>query len=134
MVFGAMDKDNIFFLMRFLFLLKSPLRIIQGTFQRQHLTLTPLRFHTPYRLLLLFFNSGSLFHTLCFYVINDWDMIWRPPYPLYDGRRTHYTTTAERCVPRPPYSNPYNVIGLKQHRKHEKETSETYSVITVNFR
>lgn len=75
MVFGAMDKDNIFFLMHFLFLLKTPLAITEGTFLKQHFALSASRFHTPYRLLLLFFNSGSLFHTLCFYVINDWDMI-----------------------------------------------------------
>ena len=75
MVFGAMDKDNIFFLMHFLFLLKTPLAIIEGTFQKQHLALSASRFHTPYRLLLLFFYSGSLFHTLYFYVINNWDII-----------------------------------------------------------
>ena len=134
MVFGAMDKDNIFFLMHFLFLLKTPLAITEGTFLKQHFALSASRFHTPYRLLLPFFYSGSPFLTLCFYVINDWDMIWRPPYTLYDGRRTHYTTTAERCVPQPPYNNPYNIIGLKQHRKHDKETSETHSKIAVNFR
>ena len=134
MVFGAMDKDNIFFLMRFLFQTKTPLAIIEGTFLKQHFALSASRFHTPFSLLQPFFYSGSPFHTLCFYVINDWDMIWRPPYTLYDGRRTHYTTTAERCVPQPPYNNPYNVIGLKQHRKHEKETSETHSKIAVNFR
>ena len=134
MVFGAMDKDNIFFFNALPFLLKTPLAIIEGTFQKQHLALSASRFYTPCRLLLLFFYSGSLFHTLYFYVINDWDMIWRPPYTLYDGRRTHYTTTAERCVPQPPDNNPYNVIGLKQHRKHEKETSEIHSKIAVNFR
>ena len=75
-----------------------------------------------------------VFQGICSWLACLMFIVWRPPYPLYDGRRTHYTTTAERCVPQPPYNNPYNVIGLKQHRKHEKETSETHSKIAVNFR
>ena len=72
-----------------------------------------LRFYTSFVWALSFFKLGASFLALYFYVIDDWGIVRRSSYRLYDGCHTHYTTTAERCVPRSTYNNPYNVIGLK---------------------
>ena len=79
-----------------------------------HYNILPiLCFHISFVLLLTFFTLGYSPLTLFFYVIDDWGIVRRSSYRLYNGRRTHCTTTAERSVPQVPYNNPYIVIGLK---------------------